>query len=311
MDYARGLGPAFFYSNFFIYRRRFTVPALLKTDWSSVGKNLFLLTIGAVLVAIAVKGIFMPHSFLSGGIFGLSLYIYYAFDWLSPGSWYAIMSIPISLVAWRFVSLRFCLYSLYATLLASLLTEVVPWYIPVNDSLLAAVAGGVIMGAGVGFTLRSQGSDGGLTIIAIALHQRYNVRIGHISLVFNAALFTLALGTLQLDHILYSMIAIFVSSAVMDYFVSMFNERKMAMIISNHPDEIAKRLMEVLGRGVTFISGKGGYTKKDKLLVLTVVHNYQLKRLEETVYAADPNAFVIVENTFNVLGSGFSKRKVY
>ena len=273
--------------------------------------NLLLLSSGAFLEALAVKGIFMPHSFLSGGVFGLSLFIYYAAGLLSPAAWYALLSIPISFIAWRLVSLRFCLYSLYATLLASLLTEIIPWTIPVHDSLLAAVTGGVLMGAGVGLTLRSQGSDGGLTILSIALHQRYNVRVGHVSIAFNALLFATALGALKLDHILYSMIAIFMSAAVMNHFASMFNERKLAMIISNSPDEIAARIMHTLQRGVTFLGGKGGYSKKDKLLVMTVIHNYQLKRLEETVFAVDPNAFVIIENTFNVLGSGFSKRKVY
>ena len=273
--------------------------------------NLLLLSSGAFLEALAVKGIFMPHSFLSGGVFGLSLFTYYSSSLLSPGAWYALLSVPIAFIAWRLVSLRFCLYSLYATLLASLLTEIIPWTVPVHDSLLAAVAGGVLMGAGVGLTLRSQGSDGGLTIIAIAMHQRYNIRVGHVSMAFNALLFATALGTLPLDHILYSMIAIFISSWVMNSFASMFNERKVAMIISNQPEEIARRIMSTLRRGVTFLSGKGGYSKKDKLLVITVVHNYQLKRLEETVFAVDPNAFVIIENTFNVLGSGFSKRKVY
>lgn len=273
--------------------------------------NLLLLSSGAFLEALAVKGLFMPHSFMSGGVFGLSLFIYYSTSLLSPGAWYALLSIPIAFVAWRLVSLRFCLYSLYATLLASLLTQVIPWTIPVHDSLLAAVAGGVLMGAGVGMTLRSQGSDGGLTIISIALHQRYNIRVGHVSMAFNAILFSTALGTLRLDHILYSMIAMFMSSWVMNYFATMFNERKVAMIISNQPEELAKRIMESLHRGVTFLSGKGGYTKRDKLLIMTVVHNYQLKRLEELVFAVDPHAFVIIENTFNVLGSGFSKRKVY
>ena len=273
--------------------------------------NLLLLSSGAFLEALAVKGIFMPHSFLSGGVFGLSLFTYYSSSLLSPGAWYALLSVPIAFIAWRLVSLRFCLYSLYATLLASLLTEIIPWTVPVHDSLLAAVAGGVLMGAGVGLTLRSQGSDGGLTIIAIAMHQRYNIRVGHVSMAFNAMLFATALGTLPLDHILYSMIAIFISSWVMNSFASMFNERKVAMIISNQPEEIAKRIMSTLHRGVTFLGRKGGYSKKDKLLVITVVHNYQLKRLEETVFAVDPNAFVIIENTFNVLGSGFSKRKVY
>jgi uncharacterized membrane-anchored protein YitT (DUF2179 family) len=76
-------------------------------------------------------------------------------------------------------------------------------------------------------------------------------------------------------------------------------------------DRIAREIHTRLNRGVTFLDGSGAYTGKAKKIILTVVHNYQLKRVEEAALSIDPNAFMITENTFNVLGRGFSRRKVY
>jgi uncharacterized membrane-anchored protein YitT (DUF2179 family) len=98
---------------------------------------------------------------------------------------------------------------------------------------------------------------------------------------------------------------------VIDSAMTLFNQRKMALIISERPEEIAGEIHHRLNRGATFIEGVGTYTGQAKKIILTVVHNYQLKRLEELVFAHDPDAFVITENTFNVYGKGFSRRKVY
>jgi len=97
----------------------------------------------------------------------------------------------------------------------------------------------------------------------------------------------------------------------MDYFLSMFNQRKLVIVISDKSDVIAQAIIKKLQRGVTFLYGRGGYTGKHKKVMLTVVNNYQLKRLEEKVYGIDSNAFFITASTFNVIGKGFSRRKVY
>ena len=98
---------------------------------------------------------------------------------------------------------------------------------------------------------------------------------------------------------------------VLDYFLGIFNQRKMVMVISEKPDLIAAGVNKKLNRGATLLDGKGAFTGKKKQVIMTVVNNYQLKRLEEIVFTVDPDAFMITENTFNVLGKGFSKRKIY
>jgi uncharacterized membrane-anchored protein YitT (DUF2179 family) len=91
----------------------------------------------------------------------------------------------------------------------------------------------------------------------------------------------------------------------------MFNQRKMVIIISDRSDSIAKAIFEKLNRGSTFLFGRGAYTGRRKKVIMTVVNNYQLKRLEEAVFNVDSDAFFITENTFNVIGKGFSRRKLY
>lgn len=97
----------------------------------------------------------------------------------------------------------------------------------------------------------------------------------------------------------------------MDYCLSLFNQRKMTLVISEKPEEIADQVMDKMKIGATMLPGVGAYKKVKKTVLLIVVNNIQLKRLEEIVFSSDPHSLFIVENTFNVLGSTFSKRKIY
>lgn len=273
--------------------------------------NLILITIGGILLAIGIKAIAIPHGFISGGFSGLSLLIYYVFGGLTPGMWNMVLNIPLFIVGWIFLSRRFLLYSLFGMLVVTFAIDWIPFQIPIQDHLLAALASGACIGAGAGIYLHSLGSVGGSDIIAIILNKKWNIRIGQFFFYFNLLLFSLSLAFLDLDVILYSMLLTFIISQVTDYFLSVFNQRKLVFIISEMSDAIATEVIKKLQRGATFIHGQGAYSGKDKKLVMTVVNNYQLKRLEAVVFGIDANAFFITENTFSVLGPGFSRRKVY
>jgi uncharacterized membrane-anchored protein YitT (DUF2179 family) len=91
----------------------------------------------------------------------------------------------------------------------------------------------------------------------------------------------------------------------------MFSQRKMVIIVSDNSEPIAEAILKKLQRGSTFLFGRGAYTGRHKKVIMTVVNNYQLKRLEEAVFTIDPDAFFITGNTFNVIGKGFSRRKLY
>jgi len=277
----------------------------------SVAWNLILLTTGAVVLAIGIKAIAIPHGFITGGFSGLSLLIYYVFKGLSPGIWYFVLNIPLFIAGWIFLSRRFFFYSLFGMVVLTVAIDLIPFTFPIHDKLLAALAAGTLIGAGAGTYLHSLGSAGGSDIIAVILNQKFNVKIGRFYFYFNLVLFGLSFVFLDIDIILFSLILSFVVSQVTDYFLSMFNQRKMVIIISDRSDSIAKAIFEKLNRGSTFLFGRGAYTGQRKKVIMTVVNNYQLKRLEEAVFNIDEDAFFITENTFNVIGKGFSRRKQY
>jgi len=182
---------------------------------------------------------------------------------------------------------------------------------PIHDPMLAAVAAGCIMGAGAGITLHSVGSSGGNDIIAVVLNQKYNLRMGTFFFGFNLVLFAFSFGMLETDRVLYSLVLSFVTAQVLDHVLTIFNQRKLAMVISEHADSIVEAVHRQLHRGATYLYGRGTYSRRRKRIVMTVLNNFELKRLEEIVFTIDPEAFVIFERTFNVLGKGFSRRKIY
>lgn len=277
----------------------------------SVPWNIMLLTVGGTIYSFGLKAFAVPHELVSGGIFGVSMLIFYQTNFLSVAAWYAMLCIPVVAIGWLGLSRRFVLYSIYGSVVTTIAAQLITYAAPVDNALLAAIAAGTTCGIGSGIMLRSLGSDGGLTMVSMVLHQKYNVKIGGFSLIFNAVLFSFALVYRDLNTVLYSIMLVYVMSGIVDYSMEFTNQRKLVFIISDHAEKISQEVMERLHRGVTYLYTKGAYTNQERYLVMTVVHNFQLKRLEELVYHVDPRAFLIIENTFNVLGRGFSERKVY
>jgi len=277
----------------------------------SIPWNLTLLAVGSFLVALSIKAVAVPHGLVTGGVSGIGLLLYYFTHTLTPGLWLFVLNIPIAVAGWIMVSRRFVLYTAFGMLSITVWMELISFTLPVHDRLLAAIATGALLGAGSGISMRSLGSSGGLDIIGIILHQRYGFRIGQISFLFNAALFTVSFALMDPDLVLYSLILVFVTGQITDYVLSMFNQRKLVFVISDHAQAISDAILTEANRGVTLLEGRGGYTGLPKQVVMTVVNNVQQKKLEEMIFTIDPEAFVIFENTFNVIGKGFSRRKVY
>lgn len=277
----------------------------------SVPWNLMLLTVGGFLFAFGLKAFAVPHAFISGGLFGSAMLLFYQTDFLSLAFWYALVNIPVLVLGWFALSHRFFFYSMYGMVVTTIAAQFITMAVPLEDPMLAAIAAGSVCGVGLSIMLRSLGSDGGLTIVAMVLHQKYNLKVGGFSLMFNVVLFLFAMFSMPIDRILYSVVMVYVYSGILDYSMAIVNQRKMVIIISDDAEKIAAAIMERLHKGVTYLYAKGAYTNRERHVILTVVQNYQLKRLEELVYTIDDKSFLIIENTYNVIGRGFSERKRY
>ncbi len=277
----------------------------------SIFWNCGLITIGSLIQVVALKSIALAHNFVPGGLFGVGSLIYYKTGWLNPGLLYLVLNIPMFLFGCLFISRRFVWYSALAMGLITLFYQLVNFQIRIESQLYAALVFGALLGIGAGMVLRSLGSNGGLDVVAVMLNQKYNIGVGKVYFGFNLALFGLSFTYLDNDLVIASMIAVFVCSQAIDYALSLFNQRKLALIISTNPEEIADQVMTHLKTGATMMPAVGTYHKKEKAVLMVVINNIQLKRLEEIVFSVDDYALFIVENTFSVLGSTFSKRKIY
>ena len=273
--------------------------------------NSGLIIVGSLIQAIALKGIATPHQFVPGGIFGVGSLLYYKTGWLDPGLFYLLLNIPMFILGYLFISRRFLWYSALAMGSISLFYQLIRFEIHIASQLYAALVFGVMLGAGAGMVLRSLGSNGGLDVAAVILNQKYNIGVGKVYFSFNVLLFSLSFASLDNDLVIASMIGVFICSVAVDYVLSMFNQRKLTFIVSSRAEDVADQVMNKLKIGTTMLPAVGAYHKQNRTVLMVVINNIQLKRLEEIVFTQDEHALFIVENTFSVLGSTFSRRKLY
>lgn len=271
--------------------------SVLKISW-----NILLIFAGSVLCAAAIKGVLIPKQFLAGGATGLALLLHYFLPSLPVGLIYFLLNIPLFVFGWMFVGRRFLMYSLIGVFIFS---GVMFWpfpVFPINDMILSALTAGIVIGVGSGIILRSLGSAGGLDILSVILFKRFSVRPGNTVLFFNGLLLLSASLRIPLEMILYTLIYLYVSSHFMNFVISGLSQRKSVMIISARWKEISREIMERLQRGVTVVRGQGGYTGQELYILYSVVTLTELSRFKEIIRRVDPQAFVVVTDTLEVMG---------
>jgi uncharacterized membrane-anchored protein YitT (DUF2179 family) len=264
------------------------------------------IVLGALMWSISINGVLVHHEFISGGISGLALLIHYLIPKLSIGLMVFLINIPLFIMGWTMISGKFFFFSLLGMFSFSLfLTFTTSFHITVANPLLAAVFAGVISGCGSGLIFRSGGSGGGTGIIAMILNRRLSVRVGIVSSLFNSIPLVLGAFLINLDAALYSIIYVFVSGSVMDRILASFNERRSVFIISAHSFEISQQILNKLHRGATLLTGRGAYTQSPLEIIYSVISLFELAKMKDMVTAIDPKAFLIINETQEVIGKGF------
>jgi uncharacterized membrane-anchored protein YitT (DUF2179 family) len=264
--------------------------------------NLILIAMGSVICCISVNGILIKQEFFGAGFTGLSLVIHYLFPSLSLYQLYFMFNIPVFALGWLYVGRRFFLYSIAGMLFFSGALAWAQLSIPVHDKLLASILAGIIMGVGSGIILRSLGSAGGLDILSVILLKRFSVRLGTTIIAFNAAILICGAILLSLERALYTLIYVYVNSSVVNLVVTGLSQRKAVFIISPEWEKISGEIMEKIHRGVTIIDARGGFTGKELKILYTVTTFREIPRLKWLARNIDPNVFVVVSDTLEVMG---------
>jgi uncharacterized membrane-anchored protein YitT (DUF2179 family) len=277
-----------------------------------ISRNLLLITIGSLVFAVGLNAIVVPQELLSGGVVGVALILHYLFPFIPIGPAYFVLNIPLLLLGWFTVSRSFMAYSMAGMAVFSLAcTVLTPPPFQVHDPILAALLGGVVTGAGSGLILRSLGSAGGLDILAVYINKRFGMRLGSVYFAANSLVLVAGVYFHRLDKVLYSVIFLYVSGRVVNAILAGFNRRKMVYVISDRSEEIAERIMKRVNRGVTFLHGRGAYSGREREIILTITTMTELPMLKDLVFDIDRDAFMVVNDTLEVIGYRHGSLKVY
>lgn len=264
--------------------------------------NIGLITLGSAICAAAINGILIPHRFVSGGVTGLALVIHYLVPCLPVSGLYLVLNLPLFALGWKFVGRRFFLYSIAGMTIFSGSLQWVHLPITIHDPIPSALLAGIISGVGSGVILRSVGSAGGTDILAVTLLNRFSVRLGTTTLAFNAGVLVLAAMFSPLEPVLYTLIYMYVTSHVMNLVVAGLSQRKAVIIISSQWEEISRRVLEQVRRGVTIIRGQGAFSGQGEQILYSVITFRELARTKRIIREVDPGAFVVVTDTLEVMG---------
>lgn len=220
---------------------------------------------------------------------------------LSTGIILLILNIPVIILGWFKVGKGFTIYSVVSVIFATLFLEVLPIISLSNDIILNAVAGGVIGGVAVGLALKWGASTGGMDIVAMVLARLQDKPIGIYFLSLNAVIIVLAGFLYEPENALYTLIALYVTTAVIDA-IHTRHEKVTAMIITHKADELQQAIHQKMVRGITIMPATGAYTKEDKNMLYLVITRYELYDLEKIIAEVDPKAFTNIVQTVGVYG---------
>ena len=266
--------------------------------------------LGSTLFALGFALFLAPNNINTGGISGLAMVLVETLGFGSVGSLSILVNLPLFVLGGLKIGRRFFAGSLLGMLLSSVLIDAFSAlsFAP-PEPLIGVLYGGVICGFGLGVVFVSGTSTGGSDILVRLLKLRYrNVPIGQISLVFDGMVVVLTgIAFQDVSKALYSGVAVYLVSKMVDAVVYKFDYSKVALIISPAYEAIAEEIGRKLDRGATFLHAEGSYSGNSTKVVLVAVKKQQLAELTELVSELDPNAFIIVQEAHQVLGDGFKR----
>ncbi len=275
--------------------------------------DLVIITIGSAVFACSVSLVLEPFNIVPGGFTGIAMLIYSQWQGLSIGTLAFLLNVPLLALSFIFLGRKFLFYTAFGTMMSSIMINVTasfePWFTPENttDRMLVAVAGGVLMGVGLGLVFLRGGTTGGSDIVSRLLKLLFpHVQMGRIMFAFDGCLVVVSMIVFRDKYVgLYATICLFISSQIMDALLYGLVTERVAYVISDKYEEIAKELDAQLGRGCTFLQGEGAYSRAPRTVILCALKRQQISLFKAIVVSVDPGAFFILSEANEVLGEGF------
>jgi uncharacterized membrane-anchored protein YitT (DUF2179 family) len=283
-------------------------------------KDYAFITAGALILATGFVYFITPHKIVPGGVYGIAIVIHHlttsAFSFwpegIPIGLMGLILNIPLTWAGIKILGPRFGVKTIMGFVITSIFMDTITYLRPnanlplVDDVLLSCIFGGVLIGIGLGLIFKSRATSGGSDIVAMILAKYTNMQLGQLLIYVDSVIVLSGLIAFQDWTIpLYSWLVIYITGKAIDYTLEGSNYHKALFIISDKHEKIKEKILNDLERGGTYISGKGMYTDDNKQIIYTVVSRREIVILEQFIHSIDPNAFITVMDTSEILGEGF------
>lgn len=264
---------------------------------------------GCAIMGLSYSLFLIPHHFVPGGVSGVSIILNYFFE-LPVGAMIIVLNIPIFVFGLRTMGKKYVLKSLAGMLLSSVMIDVFNQVLRIpsatDNKILASIYGGILLGLGLGIVFRGHASTGGSDIVGMVVSKYTGISIGFGIMITDFVIISASgFAFRQLEAPLYGYIVLFISTKVIDMILEGWNYSKLVIITSNRTVEIEKFILNTLERSGTALKSRSLYLNREGEIILTVIHRKQLAELRDFIKEIDPQAFVIINDTYDVLGKGF------
>ena len=277
----------------------------LKENIKGIGGTI----LGSFIMAIGISLFLLPNQLSSGGVSGIATITYYLFH-LPMGTVIILINIPLFLLAMFKVGKSFFVKSIIGTVSLSVFIDMLDKIEPLTqDRFLACVYGGIIIGLGTAILLKYKSSTGGSDLVSF-IAKAYNpgVRTSESIIIMDTIIVTLNMLVFKEVEIgLYSAIAIYIMGKIIDIVFEGIYFTKLLIIVSDKSEKIAKIIEEEVQRGITGLYGKGMYTNQEKLVLMCATGRRDVSRVKTVARKIDPQSFIIITNSREVVGLGFKK----
>ncbi|WP_206038957.1 MULTISPECIES: YitT family protein [Fusobacterium] len=273
-------------------------------------RDLFLITVGAFLIAFGIHYFYRANSLGSSGVTGISLILYYLFRF-DMGITYALINIPLIILGYKLIGGKFILKTFYGTIITSLAFNILT-KIPINpleDKLVASIFGGIVVGLGLGSMFAAGGSSGGTDIIVKILTKYFDIPVGKAFFSMDFLILSISGFLFGKEIFMYTLVGVFACTKVIDMIQDGFDSSKAITIISDKSLVIKDIIMKEAKRGTTIIKAQGGYRGEEKNMLSCIVSRYEVATIKRIIRSIDENAFVYITDVAEVLGKGFKNLK--
>ena len=270
-------------------------------------KSYSIIFFGLILIAIGVSNFYVPNKVVSGGVSGMGTILYHTLH-IPTGISFGVINLIFIIIGIKVLGKKFIIKTVAAFGVLSVLIEIFAMFPPItNNPMLATIFGAILYGFGIGLTLVQGASSGGTDILGrIFQHFFPQMPIGKLLLIIDSAVILTSLIVFkEVNYTLYGIIALAVSTFAIDLLIQMLNISKLAFVMTDKGEEIARKLVSTSPRGVTIVDAVGAYTIEKREMLVCALKANEIKDFQAKILDIDPTAFIIFSESQQIVGNGF------